>query len=117
MDLPQAEIDRVQDIGEHMQKENARLRAQAAELSKALDRLCKAVWWGTDETRQAAYDKAQQALASAPQVLWSGVISDADDEEWVPEGYWEALDEAMARGITAFKFIIIEHPKEVASEA
>ena len=48
------------------------LRAKVAMTSGALDRLCKAAWWGTDETRQAAYDKAQQALASAPTVVWSG---------------------------------------------
>jgi hypothetical protein len=40
---------------------------QEETLRKALEGLCKAVWFGTDDDRQTAYDKAQLALASVPE--------------------------------------------------
>jgi hypothetical protein len=52
-----------------LQADADRLRAQVAGLAGALDGLSKAVWYGTDDDRQRAYDKAQLALSTAPQVL------------------------------------------------
>jgi hypothetical protein len=45
------------------------LEAKVALMSEALNRLCRAVRYGTDDDRQRAYDHAQQALSAAPRVL------------------------------------------------
>lgn len=52
-------------IAEAHEQEMAGQAEGSVALYDALDGLCKAVWYGTDEDRQAAYDKGQQALAAA----------------------------------------------------
>lgn len=47
----------------------ADLQTQMVMMAEALNRLCRAVWYGTDDDRQSAYDQAQIALSAAPHVL------------------------------------------------
>jgi len=51
------------------EEETKGLRAQVAGIGGALDRLCRAVWYGTDESRSSAYDGAQRVLSGAPKVV------------------------------------------------